>query len=205
MYIDYTHGLRLSLDQLAVIMNDQTGEGTVSLTVGGLTFGLQNEIGSFLGNIAQSELMRVNGAQTAYIGYQTDRGDYFANLQVGATALDVDSSSLMKNADVLLSYSGTVGARQSVGPYQLGATASIPVTIFDGDARFQMPSTSYDGNRVSSDSSLASQTTALDVGLFVSTELSDVAKLEAYAELRTSQIGTEYESGELGFRYSLWF
>lgn len=208
MYIDYTHGLRLSLDQLAVIMNDQTGEGTVSLTVGGLTFGLQNEIGSFLGNIAQSELMRVNGAQTAYIGYQTDRGDYFANLQVGATALDVDSSSLMKNADVLLSYSGTVGARQSVGPYQLGATASIPVTIFDGDARFQMPSSvSYDGNLEYQevDSSLASQSTPLDVGLFVSTELSDVAKLEAYAELRTSQIGTEYESGELGFRYSLRF
>ena len=70
-YIGYTGGQIVPLHNVAFATNDDTGASSPAVNFDGFMLGMQNERGSFLGNVADSELMRVDGAQTAYVGYST--------------------------------------------------------------------------------------------------------------------------------------
>ena len=62
----------------------------------------------------------------------------FGSATVGFTNLNVDKSSMLKSADLMLSNSATVGIKQTVDAHSFGFTTSMPVVIVDGDAKFVM-------------------------------------------------------------------
>lgn len=207
-YIGYTSGQIVPMENVAFSINDDTGENTIVVMHEGFSLGLQNEKGSFLGNVADSELMRVYGAQTAYLGYQFDDGTFFGNAQLGATSLDVDSSTLMKKADTLMSYSASIGAKQTVGKSTWGATVSLPVTIASGKAHFEMASgvnNVGDLTYSNSSSSLASAKQEINYGMFFNTAVSERSSIEAFTEVRTNYASTNDDTIEVGVNYRISF
>ncbi len=207
-YIGYTGGQIVPMQNVALAINDDTGESTIAVNYDGFTLGMQNERGSFLGNVADSDIMRIDGAQTTYIGYQFDNGNLFGNMQLGATSLDVDSSTLLKSADTLMSYSASIGAKQTVGNSTFGATVSVPVTITSGHGHFEVASSVSSMGSIdyeNSSSSLATQKQEIDYGLFINTTLSDYTSLETFAEVRTNYAGTADDTVEFGLNYRVNF
>lgn len=207
-YIGYTGGQIVPLQNVAFAINDDTGESTVVAHYEGFSLGVQTEKGSFLGNIADTELMRVNGAQTTYVGYQFDDGTFFGNAQLGATSLDVDGSTLMKGADTLMSYSASVGAKQTKGNNTWGATVSMPVTIASGKAHFEMASgvsSVGDIEYTNSSSSLATAKQEIDYGVFFNSALTETSSIETFAELRTNYASTTDDTVEVGISYKVQF
>ena len=207
-YIGYTGGQIVPLHNVAFAINDDTGASSLAVNFDGFMLGMQNERGSFLGNVADSELMRVDGAQTAYVGYQFDNGNLFGNMQVGATSLDVDSSTLLKSADTLMSYSASVGAKQTVGKNTFGATVSVPVTITSGSGHFEVASSvssTGDIDYANSSSSFATHKQEIDYGVFMNTTLSDSTSIETFAEVRTNYAGTSDDTVEFGLNYKVNF
>lgn len=207
-YIGYTGGQIVPLHNVALAINDDTGENTIAVAWEGFTLGMQNEKGSFLGNVADSELMRVNGAQTTYVGYQFDNGALFGNAQLGATSLDVDSSTLMKSADTLMSYSASLGVKETVGTSTWGATVSVPVTVATGKAHFNVASgvsSAGDLEYTNSSSSLATQRQEIDYGVFYNSAITETSSIETFAELRTNYAGTTDNTVEVGLSYKVRF
>ena len=207
-YIGYTGGQIVPLQNVALALNDDTGETALALNVDGFTLGIATEKGSYLGNVADSALMRVNGAQTTYVGYEFDNGNIFGSAQIGATSLDVDSSTMMKSADTLMSYSASLGAKQTVGDSTFGATVSIPVTIASGDAHFNVANgVSANGTVSYADmsSSLATQRQEIDYGVFYNSALTETSSIETFAELRTNYAGTTDNTVEVGISYKVRF
>ena len=152
--------------------------------------------------------MRVNGATTTYAGYQFDTGTVFGSAQIGATSLDVDSSTMMKGADTLMSYSASLGAKRTVGNNTFGTTVSVPVTVASGDAHFSTPSSvSADGtlNYTNMSSSLATQRQEIDYGVFFNSALTETSSIETFAELRTNYAGTNDNTVEFGISYKVQF
>ena len=207
-YIGYTGGQIVPLENAALAINDDTGEAALAFNVDGFTLGIATEKGSYLGNVADSALMRVNGAQTTYVGYEFDNGNIFGSAQIGATSLDVDSSTMMKGADTLMSYSASLGAKQTVGDSTFGATVSIPVTIASGDAHFNVANgVSANGTLSYADmsSSLATQRQEIDYGVFYNSALTETSSIETFAELRTNYAGTTDNTVEVGISYKVRF
>ena len=207
-YIGFTGGQIVPMENVALAINDDTGDTTVAFTMDGFTFGVQNEKGSFLGNIADTDLMRVDGATTTYAGYQFDTGTVFGSAQLGATSLDVDSSTMMKDADTLISYSASLGAKRTMGNNTFGTTVSVPVTVATGKAHFEMPnSVSADGTLeyANMSSSLATQRQEIDYGVFFNSALTETSSIETFAELRTNYAGTNDNTVEVGISYKVQF
>jgi subtilisin family serine protease len=207
-YIGFTGGTIIPMDNIALSINKQSKGTTFTYAMDNFTVGLQNEKGSYLGNIANSHLMRVKGAATAYAGYSFENGDLFGNAQFGATALDVDGDSYLKSAETLMSYSATIGAKNTIGKHTFGSTISLPVTIASGNAYFDMPgSVSSNGDIISSNvrSSLASQRQEINYGIFLNSELSSNFTIQSFAELRTNYAGTNNNTVEAGFNLNLLF
>jgi len=207
-YIGYTGGQIVPMQNVAFAINDDTGASSIAVNFDGFMLGMQNERGSFLGNVADSDVMRIEGAQTAYVGYQFENGNLFGNMQVGATSLDVDSSTLLKSADTLMSYSASLGAKQTVGKNTFGATVSVPVTITSGHGHFEVASSVSSAGSIdytNSSSSLATQRQEIDYGLFMNTTLSDYTSIETFAEVRTNYAGTNDDTVEFGLNYKVNF
>lgn len=207
-YLGFTGGTVVPIGNVALAFNKDTNESTIAYAMNNFTIGLQNETGSYLGNVANSDLMRVNGATTAYAGYSFDNGNLFGNAQLGATSLDIDSNSFLKRADTLMSYSATLGAKNTVGKHTFGATASVPVTIASGKAQFNMPSSvSTTGDIVNSDisSSLATSRQEINYGVFLNTKMSDTVNIQSFVELRTNYAGTTTDTAEAGFNIKVLF
>ena len=207
-YIGYTGGQIVPMQNVALAINDETNETAIAFNMDGFTFGIATENGSYLGNVADSALMRVTGATTTYAGYQFDTGTVFGSAQIGATSLDVDSSTMMKGADTLMSYSASLGAKRTVGNNTFGTTVSVPVTVASGDAHFSTPSSvSADGtlNYTNMSSSLATQRQEIDYGVFFNSALTETSSIETFAELRTNYAGTNDNTVEFGISYKVQF
>jgi len=207
-YIGYTGGKIVPISNGAISINSENNEFALVQQFGGFTVGLASEQDSFLGNVANSDLMRVTGATTAYVGYGFDTGLLFGNAQLGATDLDVDNTSFLKSASTLMSYSATVGTKKTIGNSTFGFVTSLPVSISSGQANFNMPSSvSADGAILNSDasSSLATQYQEVDFGVFYNNQITDSVAFDSFAELRTNYAGTTNDAVQVGFNFKVAF
>ena len=175
--------------------------------------GLVNESNSFLGNFANSQLMTVDSSNTAYFGY-TDSIDFKNGINVwggatlGATKLNVDSSSMLKGADTMMSNSATLGIKQTTGGNTFGFVASLPVSITSGEAHFTIPnsvSVSGDIGNIDISSSMKANKREIDLGLFYINTLTETTSLTANVELRNNYAGTNDNHIIAGFTYKVSF
>jgi subtilisin family serine protease len=207
-YFGYASGTVLPINNGAVSINDDTHEVAIAYQADGISFGLTNESKSFLGNIADSDMMRVTGATTAYAGYSFDDGNLFGGAQFGATSVDVDSSSYLKNVDTILSYSATLGVKQTIGSETFGFVTSLPVSIAEGNAQFSMPgSVSSNGDIVNTNvnSSFTTDRQEVDFGLFYNNQITDAVSVDSFAEVRTNYAGTSDNTYEVGLNLKVTF
>jgi len=107
-----------------------------------------------------------------------------------------------------MSYSASLGAKQTVGKNTFGATVSVPVTITSGHGHFEVASSVSSAGSIdytNSSSSLATQRQEIDYGLFMNTTLSDYTSIETFAEVRTNYAGTNDDTVEFGLNYKVNF
>jgi hypothetical protein len=209
-YIGYNGGTIIPMTNggTHIALNEDNNNVSIVQKYEGFTLGLVNEQGSFLGNIADSELMKVTGAETAYLGYSFDNGNVFGSATLGATKLDVDSSSMLKSADIMMSNSATLGIKQTVDSSTFGFVASVPVSITSGDAHFDVPSSiSSDGNINNSEmsSSMKADKREVDFGMFYNFNPTDTTAFTANVELRTNYAGTSEDTVSAGVTYRIMF
>jgi len=213
-YAGYTGGHFVPVSYNTMLsVNENASQYGIATNINKFTIGYITEDKSFLGNIADSPLMRVNGSQTTYVGYNNnfDVGNgvnVFGSATVGFTNLNVDKSSMLKSADLMLSNSATIGVKRTIDTHSFGFTTSMPVAIVDGDAKFNMPSTvSANGDIENSEinSSLKSQNREIDFGVFYNVGLTENSSISSFAEMRTNYAGTENDTVEFGINYKVTF
>lgn len=215
-YIGYNGGTILPVAHTGTVLaiNDETQNvSIVQQWENGFSLGLVNENDTFLGNYANSELMKVSDSNTAYLGYNDsidfDNGiNVWGSATIGATRLNVDSSSMLKSADILMSNSATLGIKQSVNNETFGFVASMPVSITSGDANFVIPtSVNADGQIASTsiDSSLETNNRELDLGIFYINTLTESTSFTANIELRNNYAGTSDDTVTAGLTYKVTF
>jgi len=214
-YIGYTGGSIIPTGNGTTFLaiNETTNNVSITQKFDKFTVGLVNEGDSFLGNYANSELMRVSSSNTAYFGYSDtiDMGNglnFFGNAYLGATKLDVDTSSMLKSADLMMSNSATLGITQTVGDATFGFVTSMPVSITGGQAHFNIASSvSANGDIASSDvsSSLGTTKREVDFGLFYNYNPTKSSALALNVELRNNYAGTDTDTISAGISYKLMF
>ena len=132
----------------------------------------------------------------------------FGNATIGATRLDVDNSSMLKSADVMMSNSATLGVSQTTGGSTFGFVTSMPVSITSGDAHFNIPSSvTPEGDVVSTDinSSLKADKREIDVGIFYINRITDTSSWTANVEMRNNYAGLDETQVTAGITYRLAF
>jgi len=213
-YIGYNGGSYIPLGTgTHLAINDSNNNVSIVQQWNKLTVGLVNEQDSFLGNFANSELMRVNNSNTAYLGWNEsidfNNGiNVFGNATLGATRLNVDNSSMLKSADVMMSNSATIGIQQTTGGSTFGFVTSMPVSITSGDAHFNIPSSvSAEGyvNNIDIDSSLKADHREIDVGVFYINRITDTSTWTANVEMRNNYAGIDETRVTAGITYRLVF
>jgi len=214
-YIGYNGGSIVPLTNTGthIAINDNNNNISIVQQWNKLTVGLVNEQDSFLGNFANSELMRVNNSNTAYFGY-TDSIDLYNGINVfgsatlGATRLNVDSNSMLKSADMMVSNSATLGIKQTDGGTTFGFVVSMPVGITSGDAHFNIPSSvsvNGDVNNIDINSSLKANKREIDVGVFYINRITDTSSWTANIEMRNNYAGLDETQVTAGITYKLVF
>ena len=214
-YIGYNGGSIIPLSNAGthIALNDTNGNVSIVQQWDKFSMGLVNESESFLGNYANSELMKVDGSNTAYIGF-TDSIDFnnginmWGSATIGATRLDVDNSSMLKSADIMMSNSATLGIKQTVDNETFGFVASLPVSITSGNANFSIPtsvSSTGDISNTNMNSSLEMDNRELDLGLFYINTLTESTSFTANIELRNNYSGTSDNHVTAGLTYKVTF
>jgi hypothetical protein len=204
-YFGYAGGTVVNT-QVAALNIATDGSASVAMTAGDFTFGVVDESQTFLGNYANSVLMSVDGASTAYVGYNLNVAvntnvSVFGNASVGVTQLDVNNDSLMQSASTVVSNSATLGIRNQTERGVLGLVASLPVAIVDGEAEFFTPgnvSATGDVEFNSASSSLAAQRREFSLGVFQSYEFADNATIDLNVEQRFNYAGTNQTVTDAG-------
>lgn len=214
-YIGYNGGaiIPVSNSGTHIALNDTNGNVSIVQQWDKFSMGLVNESESFLGNYANSELMKVDGSNTAYVGF-TDSVDFnnginmWGSATLGATRLNVDSSSMLKSADIMMSNSATLGIKQTVDNETFGFVASMPVSITSGNANFSIPtsvSSTGDISNTNMNSSLEMDNRELDLGLFYINTLTESTSFTANIELRNNYSGTSDNHVTAGLTYKVTF
>jgi len=214
-YIGYNGGSIIPLANTGthIAINDNNNNVSIVQQWNKFSVGLVNESNSFLGNFANSQLMTVDSSNTAYFGY-TDSIDFKNGINVwggatlGATKLNVDSSSMLKGADTMMSNSATLGIKQTTGGNTFGFVASLPVSITSGEAHFTIPnsvSVSGDIGNIDISSSMKANKREIDLGLFYINTLTETTSLTANVELRNNYAGTNDNHIIAGFTYKVSF
>ena len=214
-YIGYNGGSIIPISNAGthIALNDTNGNVSIVQQWDKFSMGLVNESESFLGNYANSELMKVDGSNTAYLGY-TDSIDFnnginmWGSATLGATRLDVDSSSMLKSADIMMSNSATLGIKQTVNNETFGFVASLPVSITGGNANFSIPtsvSSTGDISNTNMNSSMEMDNRELDLGLFYINTLTETTSFTANIELRNNYSGTSDNHVTAGLTYKVMF
>lgn len=193
-----------------------TPDGNVSLAYdfqSGVRLGVVQEQGSFLGNVADSDLMRIDGATTAYAGFNvehkpSEKVTLFAGATVGFSSLNVDDTTLIQGADTLVSNTANVGVAFDTHFGEFGLVGALPVAITQGAAHFQMASDiDNNGDLIYRDvsASLASDNRETNLGLFYNTQVAQNAKLSAFVEHRMNYQGQDRDVVEAGLQLDLRF
>lgn len=214
-YIGYNGGSIIPISNAGthIALNDTNGNVSIVQQWDKFSMGLVNESESFLGNYANSELMKVDGSNTAYLGY-TDSIDFnnginiWGSATLGATRLDVDNSSMLKSADIMMSNSATLGIKQTVDNETFGFVASLPVSITSGNANFSIPtsvSSTGDISNTNMNSSMEMDNRELDLGLFYINTLTETTSFTANIELRNNYSGTSDNHITAGLTYKVMF
>lgn len=212
-YMGFGSGQMVPLQNAILNINSETNDASFAYqSTAGLKAGLVKETGKFLGNIADSDLMRVNGSTTAYLGYTGEHNlsgaTLFGSATIGISQLSVDNSSAMKSASTVMSNSMTAGAKTSFGKHEIGFVTSMPVAITSGSANFDMASSvsaSGDLSYSNTNASLASTLREVDFGVFYNIASTDRSSISSYAELRTNYAGTNTDSYAAGIKYEIRF
>ena len=199
-YIGFSGGTVIPTGNGSTFLSVNESNNNISLlqTYNKFSLGLVNESDTYLGNYANSTLMKVDGSNTAYIGYNDSidfQGGFkvYGSATMGATKLDVDSSSMLKSADVMMSNSATVGVSQTTGASTFGFVTSMPVSITSGNANFDVAASVSDNGDIVTDnmtSSLASDAREYNMGAFYNTSLTQDIGFEMFAEARNNYTGT---------------
>lgn len=214
-YIGYNGGSIIPVSNAGthIALNDTNGNVSIVQQWDKFSMGLVNESESFLGNYANSELMKVDGSNTAYVGF-TDSIDFnnginmWGSATLGATRLNVDNSSMLKSADIMMSNSATLGIKQTVDNETFGFVASLPVSITSGNANFSIPtsvSSTGDISNTNMNSSLEMDNRELDLGLFYINTLTESTSFTANIELRNNYSGTSDNHVTAGLTYKVTF
>jgi len=215
-YIGFSGGTVIPTGNGSTFLSINETNNNISLlqTYDKFSLGLVNESDTYLGNYANSSLMKVDGSNTAYIGYNEsiDMGDglkFYGSATIGATKLDVDNSSMLKSADIMMSNSATLGFSQTINTRStFGFVTSMPVSITSGKAHFNLPtsvSTNGDINSSNMSSSLEAPKREVDFGLFYNYNPTENTAFTANIELRTNYAGTSENMGTAGVSYKVMF
>lgn len=214
-YIGYNGGSIIPVSNAGthIALNDTNGNVSIVQQWDKFSMGLVNEAESFLGNYANSELMKIDGSNTAYVGF-TDSIDFnnginmWGSATLGATRLNVDNSSMLKSADIMMSNSATLGIKQTVDNETFGFVASLPVSITGGNANFSIPtsvSSTGDISNTNMNSSMEMDNRELDLGLFYINTLTETTSFTANIELRNNYSGTSDNHVTAGLTYKVMF
>lgn len=198
-YLSYAQSSRLPVSSTFTmsIAPDGSSMGMVK-AFGNINLGVVSEGKTFLGNTVQSDLARIDGATTTYLGYSSDlkvtnRLTAFGSATVGISALNVDKGTMLKSASLMLSNSATLGARFALNQKsELGMVASLPVAIVKGTATFNMPtSVDINGNIINSDvtANMASVAREYNLGVFYNNQITRNTTFGASAEMRNNKAG----------------
>ena len=213
-YAGYAYTQNLAGEQTLVGMSSDGNELSLAYDfANGMTVGLLTEDKSFLGNNADSAIMRVNNSTTVYAGYnkEYDFNDItvFGGATAGVTTLDVDTTTMLKDADALVSNTANIGAKYNMRNSEFGVVASLPVAITSGNANFQVAdSVNADGtiNYKNVDSSLAVNAREYNVGAFYNLNFSETANVSMYAEQRYNYAGVQgKDTVEAGIEFKVNF
>lgn len=191
-YAGYAMGVPMTFNNLSVNFSEDAENLAFAYGINDFTVGVVKEDESFLGNYAQSDLLKVDGATTLYLGYdfeqQISKGiSLFGGATIGVSELNIDNSAMMKSASSALSNSAKLGARFESGKSQFGFVAALPVAITDAEATFETASDiTVSGDIVTSNvtSSLANNNREYSFGVFYDTALTKHVSFGAYAEAR---------------------
>lgn len=210
-YMAFTRGMNIPMGAANVSIS----EDNVALAYNGdnFTVGYVSENGTFLGNMANSDLIRVNGADTLYASftqeYTTGNTTFFGNASFGLTSLDVDRNTILKDASTIVSNSIDVGTRFKTGNGSFGLVASLPVAITSGSVSTEFASSvSAEGEIATTkmEEGLSVASREVSVGMFYDFAMTDDSALSVYAEHRENYAGVAGLKGqEAGIMWSVRF
>lgn len=199
-YMGYTKGMSINIGNVALSANEDATNFGMALNAGNFSFGVMKEDGSFLGNVANSPIMNVQGATTAYASLNKEvsvnNTTFFGNVSVGVTDLKVGSDSMMQDASQLVSNSASVGAKFNTKNGTFGLVAALPVAINSGNATMKYASSVSSVGEISSTSareSFANTSREVNLGAFYNVNVSDYTKVSMYAEVRQNYLGVDGE------------
>lgn len=213
-YAGFAYTQNLAGEQSLIGLSEDGSELSLAYDFeNGMTIGLVMEDDSFLGNMAESAIMRVDGATTAYVGYNSEFNysdiTVFGGANFGATTLDIGDSTMLKSADTLLSNTANIGAKYNMSNSEIGVVASLPVAITSGGAEFQVAdsvSAAGDINYKTVNSSLASGAREYNIGAFYNLNVTDEAHVSMYAEHRINYAGqADVDTVEAGIKFKVKF
>ena len=115
----------------------------------------------------------------------------------------------MKSSDTMVSNSMSMGAKYKTDNHEIGLVAGLPIAITSGNASFNVPSNvSNDGDIEAKvlESSFASRSREINIGLFYNIDLSETSALNTFIENRVNYNGMKGKThSEAGIEYSLIF
>ena len=124
------------------------------------------------------------------------------------TKLNIDEA-MMKSSDTMVSNSMSMGAKYKTDNHEIGLVAGLPIAITSGNVSFNVPSNvSNDGDIESKvlESSFASRSREINIGLFYNIDLSETSALNTFIENRVNYNGMKGKThSEAGIEYSLIF
>lgn len=206
-YMGYTKGLNINVGGISMSSNEDGSNYGVAINTDLVSFGMMKESGSFLGNVANSPVMNVNGATTAYLSFNHNiyvgNTTLFGNVGIGATDLDIGSNSFMQSSGTVISNTASIGAKFDTKNGNFGVVAALPVAIQSGDVTMKYASSvSADGSIASTEmtDSLANNSREFNLGMFYNVSVNPSTNVSVFAEVRENYLGIEGETKpQVGF------
>lgn len=210
-YLGFTRGMNIPVGDATLSVSEDNI--AASFDFGGVTLGYVSENGTFLGNMANSDLIRVNGADTLYASlsqeYTNGNTTFFGNASLGLTSLNVDSNTILKDASTVVSNSIDVGTRFNTVNGSFGFVASLPVAITSGSVSTEFASSvSAEGEIATTkmEEGLSVASREVSVGMFYDFAMTDNSALSVYAEHRENYMGIAgSQTQEAGLMFSIRF
>lgn len=211
-YLGLNHGSAVPISNSIVKINTDNKDLSISQKMNDLTIGIVKESETFLGNYAKNALINIDGSATIYAGLNKEMKmndtTFFGGVNFGLTKLNIDEA-MMKSSDTMVSNSMNMGAKYKTDNHEIGLVAGLPIAITSGNASFNVPSNvSNDGDIEAKvlESSFASRSREINIGLFYNIDLSETSALNTFIENRVNYNGMKGKThSEAGIEYSLIF